>query len=1065
MKTFVIFFALLSGTLLAQTPRIPAHFIRERGVTRARPSALAAAQFGANNSQGQTVRMDFFADAQFNVTLDRVENQGADLAWSGHIEGMDRSSATFVVSGNYITGSVNPGNGRIYQIRTADDGMQWALEIDQSRFPKDEADSVPAIPAVPAANPGLSARDVPTAADDGATIDVLVLWTPAARVAAGGLTQIQQLVQLGIAETNTAYSNSGIVQRVRLVDSEELNYTESTGGIAKDLLQIATSPTVAALRDKYGADVVSLWVSTSESACGIGYLLADPTFSPSSLAPYGFSVAELDCATGYYTFGHEMGHNMGAAHAKDDLNPDGSVPAGAYAYSNGYKQTIGTDRFRTVMAYDCNPSCVRIQYFSNPAVTYHSMPVGIDPNSPLSADNALTLNNTRTIVANFRASIGGSTGGPTGQAPVLTITTKSQTVSTASITISGTATDAGQGNNGISSVTVNGVPADNGTATGAGVASWSLNVTLLPGANLITVVAKDNSTALNSTTATVTITLFATSSVPAVTANTYHIFPQFADGFLGDHSYFKTTVMISNPSGTTGANCSLQLHGVTLPGFSLSYNMAPNGWVIAATSGQGPYQSGYATLQCTFAVEAQLLYSFYTSSGAKISEATVFSSPAAASVQVLADERENAKLGFALANDSDQTVTYTVTITGAGVLGNGSITLGPRSASAQFVDDVVPGVPPGVLGQVLVSSSTGKASIIGLRFTGGVFTTIPQTLAGSVGTTSNSDHVFPEIADGKFADGSYFRTTRIYSNPIATAGTSCATLLHGMTIGGQSVFIGGLGPGTFAALPTAGTQALQSGYAEMQCSLPVDAAALYSFYSANGVKMSEATVFSSPPGLILQILSDSREGAQVGLAIANNTDQPNTYMITVYDAGGSVVGTATQNLPARSSIARFVNEFVPLPPNHYGPVIVSGTGAANIIGLRFTGSTFTTIPGTVLLAAPVNPPPAVTVTRAYTTDTNNVVQNTFTAGQPIRLTLDVNNSLSTPVAIGGYYQVIGAYFVGGGGYSGSSVPAGANTVHFDLIIPQSLPDTYILNGFVISQGAISSKSATFTVTK
>jgi hypothetical protein len=65
----------------------------------------------------------------------------------------------------------------------------------------------------------------------------------------------------------------------------------------------------------------------------------------------------------------------------------------------------------------------------------------------------------------------------------------------------------------------------------------------------------------------------------------------------------------------------------------------------------------------------------------------------------------------------------------------------------------------------------------------------------------------------------------------------------------------------------------------------------------------------------------------------------------VGDATGNLVGTATQTLAPRSSIAKFVNEFVTLPPNHYGQVIVSSsTGTASVIGLRFTGAAFTTIP-------------------------------------------------------------------------------------------------------------------------
>jgi hypothetical protein len=53
-------------------------------------------------------------------------------------------------------------------------------------------------------------------------------------------------------------------------------------------------------------------------------------------------------------------------------------------------------------------------------------------------------------------------------------------------------------------------------------------------------------------------------------------------------------------------------------------------------------------------------------------------------------------------------------------------------------------------------------------------------------------------------------------------------------------------------------------------------------------------------------------------------------------------------LNARSAVAKFVNQFVPLPANHYGQVIVSSSsGTASIIGLRFTGAAFTTIPETI----------------------------------------------------------------------------------------------------------------------
>jgi hypothetical protein len=79
-------------------------------------------------------------------------------------------------------------------------------------------------------------------------------------------------------------------------------------------------------------------------------------------------------------------------------------------------------------------------------------------------------------------------------APALTITshTNNQTVSTASVTIAGTATDSGRGGNDVSSVTVNGQAATGGTATGSATASWSRALTLAQGANTIAVQATDN---------------------------------------------------------------------------------------------------------------------------------------------------------------------------------------------------------------------------------------------------------------------------------------------------------------------------------------------------------------------------------------------------------------------------------------------------------------------------------------------------------------------------------------------------------------------------------------------
>jgi hypothetical protein len=208
--------------------------------------------------------------------------------------------------------------------------------------------------------------------------------------------------------------------------------------------------------------------------------------------------------------------------------------------------------------------------------------------------------------------------------------------------------------------------------------------------------------------------------------------------------------------------------------------------------------------------------------------------------------------------------------------------------------------------------------------------------------TASTYHVFPQFADGKFPDGSSYRTTRIFLNSSSGA-ANCTTQLYGATTDGASSFVAsGLPPRGFVVSPTNGTQIFQAGYAGMQCSSPVDAQALYSYYGTNGTKLSEATVFSSPSARSVQILADTREGAQVGLAIANDSDQSATYTIVAGNASGTVT------LGARTAIAKFLNQFLTVPANYVGPVIVSSSsGTASIIGLRYTGSVFTTIPETI----------------------------------------------------------------------------------------------------------------------
>ncbi|HUT94089.1 MAG TPA: NBR1-Ig-like domain-containing protein, partial [Thermoguttaceae bacterium] len=87
-------------------------------------------------------------------------------------------------------------------------------------------------------------------------------------------------------------------------------------------------------------------------------------------------------------------------------------------------------------------------------------------------DNAGYSSTLATVTATYNP--------PDITAPAVAITypLNNATVTSASLTVTGTASDSGRGNNGVSSVTVNGVSASGGTASGTNTANWSAGITL-----------------------------------------------------------------------------------------------------------------------------------------------------------------------------------------------------------------------------------------------------------------------------------------------------------------------------------------------------------------------------------------------------------------------------------------------------------------------------------------------------------------------------------------------------------------------------------------------------------
>jgi len=351
----------------------------------------------ADSREGsQTLNLNLFEDASFDVIFDSAElsSDNSSLVRVGTVEG-EADSEVYLVNStadNIAIGNVRIGD-KFYQIRFVDDGIHAVREIDQTVF-VDEAE----IELDFESGDPVAIADGRSEVDDGSIIDVMVVYTPEARQEAGGTSAINQLINLAEAETNQGYENSGVIQRIRIVHTEEVPYT-SSGDAQTDLSRLRGTSEgfldeVHALRDTHSADIVSLFVRDF-NAGGIGYVMGMSNRSY-GFEENAFNAVGINYATGNYTFAHELGHNQGVTHNREDAT--GHLPSFNYAY--GYRDP---DRaFRTIMAYDDqnNRGIPRRNYWSNPDLTYNGKPLGI----PGDTDNRRALNNNRMIAANWRHS-------------------------------------------------------------------------------------------------------------------------------------------------------------------------------------------------------------------------------------------------------------------------------------------------------------------------------------------------------------------------------------------------------------------------------------------------------------------------------------------------------------------------------------------------------------------------------------------------------------------------------------------------------------------------------------
>ena len=363
------------------------------------------------------LRLNLFDDAAFDLMDIDISATPRGFTFSAAVKGSLFGTATLAVNGDVVSGLVRVQRG-IYTVRSVGGGRVAIRQVK----PTSPDLATPLPPSVGVPRTGFVHKEA--VVDEGdAVVDVLVLWSPAAREEAGGQREIETIVDHLVAVANRAYADSGAHVRFNVAHMQEVD-AEDDGGLglwhpltgAPSLLDHRDiRQTALRLRDVVGADLIHFL----GSGAGCRGIATKPISLPHAHDAI-ISMSKQACVINGWdlVFAHELTHNFGVSHDRyTDLRDN--WPPKLHPYAHGYVNQAAflpdapeSAMWLTLMAYDdqcgsLRADCAWLPRLSSPTQTHLGDPLGVAGDAETRtvhgpADARRVVNEMHTVVAGYR---------------------------------------------------------------------------------------------------------------------------------------------------------------------------------------------------------------------------------------------------------------------------------------------------------------------------------------------------------------------------------------------------------------------------------------------------------------------------------------------------------------------------------------------------------------------------------------------------------------------------------------------------------------------------------------